>query len=278
MGWRKGYVYEFNGMQWIELDPALPGNREKYMAALMDLLKDAPNGQFNTLFCLHLIAQEAFVKYLEALEITLSELTENGKTQMGSIKSQNYRAGVSGFKIDYSGDAEFNNAVFRGHVEADSGYFRGRIEADEGFFRGLLETTVLRASTEEVYSDPRTYAAGTTTQSVIISERSFWGIGSGTLINKNIEVDGTFLGRPVKQIHFYEVNGRPMLRYNAIVITFADDTTAELWDQEPLPSGGLTFRRVTAGWNIQMRNLPTSDPRIANVLWRDGTDVKISVV
>jgi len=272
MAWRKGYIYQYDGTQWVELDPSEGGNRDKYMSALMDLLMDAPDGHFNTLFCMHLIAQKAFVKYLEALEITLSELTENGKTQRGSIKSGRPPAG---FKISFDGDAEFNNGVFRGTVYAENGVFKGRIEADEGYFRGLLETTVLRASTETVYSGVRSYAAGTTTQSVIISERQFWGVGLANLINKNIEVDGTFRGRPIKQLYFFEVQGRPTTRYNYITITYTDNTTEEFWDQEPLPVE-LSFRRVTAGWNIQVRNIPTSDPRIPNVLWRDGTDLKIS--
>jgi len=119
MAWRKGYCYEYNGVQWVELDPALPGNRDKYMVALADLLADAPDGAFNNLFCMNLIAQQAFVRYLQALEITLSELTENGQTKRGSIKSQNYRAGQAGFKIDYNGDVEFNGGRFRGDLGID---------------------------------------------------------------------------------------------------------------------------------------------------------------
>ena len=115
-GWRKGYLYQWTGNGWIELDPREHG--DKYMTALVDLLEHAPDGAFNNLFCMNLIAQEAFVRYLQALEITLSELTENGKTKRGSIKSQNFRAGLSGFKIDFDGNVEFNNGKFRGRIEA----------------------------------------------------------------------------------------------------------------------------------------------------------------
>jgi hypothetical protein len=129
-GWRKGYCYEWNGIQWIELDPRT--NSDKYMIALEDLLESAPDGAFNNLFCMNLIAQKAFVKYLQALDITLSELTENGQTKTGSIKSQNYRPGSAGFKIDYNGNAEFNDGVFRGDIHAKDGYFKGVIEAKTG--------------------------------------------------------------------------------------------------------------------------------------------------
>jgi hypothetical protein len=55
----------------------------------------------------------------------------------GFIQSYDYVPGVSGFKIEWNGNVEFNNAKFRGHVEATSGTFHGRIEANEGFIDNL---------------------------------------------------------------------------------------------------------------------------------------------
>jgi hypothetical protein len=125
--WRKGYLYQWSGSDWLWLDPK--EHSDKYMVALEDLLEHAPDGAFNNLFCMNLIAQKAFVKYLQALEITLSELTENGQTKRGSIKSSDYKAGESGFKINYNGDVEFWNGVFRGRIVADTGLFLGEIES-----------------------------------------------------------------------------------------------------------------------------------------------------
>jgi len=137
-GWRKGYLYQWTGNDWVELDPKEHG--DKYMVALADLLEHAPDGVFNNLFCMNLIAQEAFVRYLQALEITLSELTENGKTKRGAIKSQNYRAGLAGFKIDYDGNVEFNDGLFRGRIEAGDGFF------DDGVFNNMKITGELEAN------------------------------------------------------------------------------------------------------------------------------------
>ncbi|QPE16028.1 DUF1983 domain-containing protein [Providencia rettgeri] len=47
------------------------------------------------------------------------------------IQAKGYKAGVSGWKIDKEGDAEFNNAVFRGRIEGADGYFSGTVDAKE---------------------------------------------------------------------------------------------------------------------------------------------------
>uniref|UniRef100_UPI00234A7EDB phage tail tip fiber protein n=3 Tax=Providencia TaxID=586 RepID=UPI00234A7EDB len=47
------------------------------------------------------------------------------------IQANGYKAGKSGWKIDKEGDAEFNNAVFRGRIEGADGYFSGTVDAKE---------------------------------------------------------------------------------------------------------------------------------------------------
>lgn len=57
----------------------------------------------------------ARVQMLLANEIKLTSGTDlDGKTTGGVIKSANYKTGVSGWQIDYNGNAEFSNGVFRG--------------------------------------------------------------------------------------------------------------------------------------------------------------------
>jgi hypothetical protein len=171
---RKGYLYQYDGVDWIELDPKMHG--DKYMSALPDLLENAPDAEFNNLFCLNLIAQKAFVKYLQALEITLSELTENGKTQRGSIKSQNYKQGASGFKIDYNGDCEFNNGKFRGHVDVDSGELNNVTIKEQAVVLGTISSGPVYISNESTAPvSPRIFGSGTTIDII----RTFLG-GNGT--------------------------------------------------------------------------------------------------
>lgn len=47
------------------------------------------------------------------------------------IQANGYKAGESGWKIDKEGDAEFNNAVFRGRIDGADGYFSGTVDAKE---------------------------------------------------------------------------------------------------------------------------------------------------
>tara|TARA_B100001250_G_scaffold215120_1_gene184589 strand:- start:245 stop:439 length:195 start_codon:yes stop_codon:yes gene_type:complete len=42
---------------------------------------------------------------------------------------------------------------------------------------------------------------------------------------------------------------------------------------EPVLNGNVSV----AGTSFNFSNLPTSDPRVAGVLWRNGSDLKISV-
>jgi hypothetical protein len=57
----------------------------------------------------------------------------------GQIRSDNYVSGVSGFRLRYSGDVEFNNGIFRGKLEAATGTFKGELQAATGTFAGELQ-------------------------------------------------------------------------------------------------------------------------------------------
>lgn len=55
------------------------------------------------------------------------------------IQSNNFIAGVQGWRIDKGGYCEFTNGTFRGNVYANNGHFRGSIDATNGTFRGTVE-------------------------------------------------------------------------------------------------------------------------------------------
>ncbi|HBV2770247.1 TPA: DUF1983 domain-containing protein [Escherichia coli] len=57
------------------------------------------------------------------------------------IQSNNYAAGSAGWKLNKTGDAEFNNVTVRGVVYASGGSFTGEIQATSGKFKGNLEAT-----------------------------------------------------------------------------------------------------------------------------------------
>lgn len=55
------------------------------------------------------------------------------------IQSNNYAAGSAGWKLNKTGDAEFNNVTVRGVVYASGGRFTGEIQATSGKFKGTVE-------------------------------------------------------------------------------------------------------------------------------------------
>jgi hypothetical protein len=204
-------------------------------------------------------------------------------TEDGSIESFIYIPGRAGFRINADGFAEFCNVVargrieaeegfFRGRVEADSGTFRGRIEAGEGFFRGLLETPTLRSSTEVLYANQRNYSSGLSVLTLLQQEASIWGQSTGSLI-MDTAVSGTYGSNSLSRIYFHYTYRSIQEGY--ITLTFSNGNTQTITELQKL-SSNLSFRRITEGWSISMRNLPTENPRIPNVLWRDGTTLKIS--
>lgn len=54
------------------------------------------------------------------------------------IMSNDYVVGMLGWKIDKSGNAEFNNVTIRGTVYATAGKFSGTIESNDGYFAGTI--------------------------------------------------------------------------------------------------------------------------------------------
>jgi len=124
ISWTRGKLYQWDGSLWWMLNER--AHKEKYMVALPDLLEGSPNGYFNNLFCMLLIAQEVFATQISALNITLSEQIDAfGRPKQGVIQSSNFKEGVSGFRIQWDGNVEFNNTVARGRIEALSGFFKG---------------------------------------------------------------------------------------------------------------------------------------------------------
>jgi hypothetical protein len=132
---KKTYVYRYTGthgstQKWIE------DNRVEHNAdALSDILSmntasAASMNSYaltflqrlvaNTIFTSELVANTAFINNLLAKNLIL----QNG----GSIQG-NYTAGVSGFKIDSDGNAEFNNSTVRGKLRLQT-YTSSTIPAD----------------------------------------------------------------------------------------------------------------------------------------------------
>jgi len=284
-GWRKGYLYQCTDDGWIELDPREHG--DKYMAALSDLLEKAPNGAFNNLFCMNLIAQKAFVKYLQALEITLSELTENGRTKRGSIKSQNYSPGVSGFKIDYDGDCEFNNGNFRGHIEADSGVLNNIAILENALFQGNISSGPLVVSAQAADDTPlKSYSAGTVPYTIYNEAAALFEFDPSVQTKRSFAITGTFNGKSINFIEFWLRNG---VQYPLLEITVFFEAGGSEVVARHFQGGGVVYppfnlqaslsyrKAIFVGKTLRLLNIPTTKQATGSgILWRDGDTLKIS--
>ncbi|WP_311748566.1 phage tail protein [Proteus columbae] len=97
----------------------------------MELFMYAKNGQF--------FIKEAFLDKANVREMVLSE----------AIKSKNYEFGKTGFIIDANtGNAEFNNATFRGTIDGADGNFTGTVYA-ERLIGDVATSYVIKGSESE---------------------------------------------------------------------------------------------------------------------------------
>ncbi|MBG6028304.1 DUF1983 domain-containing protein [Proteus mirabilis] len=97
------FGYNANNFAWYN-----PANGK------MELFMYAKNGQ--------LFIKEAFLDKANVREIVLSE----------AIKSKDYETGKNGFNIDATtGNAEFNNAIFRGTIDGADGNFKGTVYVEK---------------------------------------------------------------------------------------------------------------------------------------------------
>ena len=97
----------------------------------MELFMYAKNGQ--------LFIKEAFLDKANVREMVLSE----------AIKSKDYEMGKNGFNIDANtGNAEFNNAIFRGTIDGADGNFNGTVKV------GKLIGNIVSIS-DEIYINDR---------------------------------------------------------------------------------------------------------------------------
>ena len=140
-GWLAGYCYRWtiDGWKRIEMNETAP-----YMAALADLTRDAGIGKFSTVFTQRLMAMQATIQSLEAEVLRFrnpknrNEYIELSGIQ-GYMKSSNFtNNNDQGFMINYNGNAEFRNGIFKGKIIGNEAEFTGNLKAMISLFgRGI---------------------------------------------------------------------------------------------------------------------------------------------
>lgn len=130
-------------------------------------------------------------------------------TVVPTIESNNYQAGVSGWKIRKEGPAEFQEVIVRGHVDALSGTFAGALSGATGTFAGALTAATGSFAGELM--------AGTVDMSKLIGVTNYYGPGTYTLTvpDSMTSLRATLIGgggggggsvRP-PNVHQYTANG-----------------------------------------------------------------------
>jgi hypothetical protein len=286
--WTKARLYQWHKAEqaWVMIIPE-KGTLE-YMEALRDITAGAPDGIFSNVFCEVLFAQQAAINTLQSQLIQIlnggaifggERFTKNGQNVVDNDPTGSL--GASGFMLDSEGRLQASNAEIRGLVNSKYGIFEDVTITGNSKFYGEIDATVLIANKEPSYSESvRSTGINKDVKTFIKEEFNYWGLPTNVMeyyLKKDI--DGTYKESGVKNILYYLYNGRAIIDLSYILLTYYDDTTIEFrYDNSGVGKiSNLQFRYASLGtWKVQMKNLPTSDPKVVGVLWRDGTDLKIS--
>lgn len=120
---------------------------------------------------------EAWIDWTMVIDLNAIHLKAGDGTIGGPLKSSNFVTGVSGWQVEHTGEAEFNDVTVRGTVYASAGTFAGALSAATGTFAGNLSA-----------------AGGTFSGALSAATGSFTGSLSGANITG---ATGTFSGSVV---------------------------------------------------------------------------------
>jgi hypothetical protein len=268
----------WNGAGWESIPISADGNFDTnpYVAALMDLTENAPNGTFMNMLVRDLIAKTAMITYLAShlLEIQNHEGRQGAifggerfsKSGTGVVDNDPTGAlGLAGFKMGVDGILKASGAVLNNIDITGNSRFQGAVDA-----------TVLVVNQEPLYSQWRETGLNKNVLNFVNEEFAYYGITpdsiSGTFLSKDIQ--GSYSSIGVKHITYITPSRGGAGDVPRLELVCDDNTVLEFYRTETI--SGLQFRYITNGWNVSMNNIPVTDPKAIGALWRDGTDLKIS--
>jgi hypothetical protein len=126
------YIYNKEENVWAKISDFSDYRYNQSMNDIFESLEDSTQVEnfmkIKIAWIQRLSASMARLEQLYSNTIKLVQGTDlNGNTTGGTIQSENFVSGSTGWKIDYNGNAEFNNATVRGQIEATSGSFSGDV-------------------------------------------------------------------------------------------------------------------------------------------------------
>lgn len=141
------YVYNKEENVWAKISDFSDYRYNQSMNDIFESLEDSTQVEnfmkIKVAWIQRLSASMARLEQLYSNTIKLVQGTDlNGNTTGGAIQSENFVSGSTGWKIDYNGNAEFNNATVRGQIEATSGSFKGTVTATSGTLQNITATNL----------------------------------------------------------------------------------------------------------------------------------------
>lgn len=111
-----------------------------------------------------------------------------------TLRSTNFVSGSSGWNLPKTGNAEFNNATFRGTVYAANGSFSGTVYATDGKFTGVVEAKsfVGDVANVGVWGDSSVYT-GDSSMTMNYTDSSFSYLPKSAIVDFVVKV---FVGNP----------------------------------------------------------------------------------
>jgi hypothetical protein len=214
------------------------------------------------------MSQKAIIEELQSQLIQVKAMIFGGE-RFAYENGQVIDKGIEhrGFSLDSNGLLKASGAEISGHIEADSGFFHGELEAGP-----------LKANTQPVTGQLITYNANTSVRSIIQAELNRFGIQiSASPASLARAVSGTYGGQSINRIILYDQGRAGVGDLSFIRFHFLNgQQSQDIMSMSNLPSA-LSFRYSTEGWNVILSQLPINDPKIPGVVWRDGSNLRVSI-
>jgi hypothetical protein len=279
--WKKNYCLQWTGNGWVQIDPANSENTDFYMRALRDIIDGAGLGAFSVILAQKIMALEVFADRLEAHLIKL-------RGPNGIIQSDNYSSvDKTGWLIDYMGNAFFNNATianglfFEGEIKtgplmllndipeaheyvlwAGAAYNDIQSRCDNKPITGTYgSSAIIRMFTSITVNQTGDQYNGTTT---------YYYSAYGTMANGiNVLLAQSWSSTTIKYTPtiFQDGNGNWVFIPN-FTTSYASGNSQTLTQT-------IRFRYLTGGKTFKLLDLPTAPPEDMNVVWKDGTTLRI---
>lgn len=187
----------------------------------------------------------------------------------GSLQSENYRAGVDGWKISSDGNAEFSDGTFRGAIDATTGILNNVVVSGNSLFKGQIISGPLELTQEGsagltvdiprgiLYEDAlnRLHASGYKEGFSEISVNPLLSHFNNIPINKFIYIESTTF-----DTYFY------------IRAWGLDGTKHEVsvYPGNPIEASFYATQSSPTSYTFKLKNIPTTKPLDPGTVWNNN--------